>query len=113
MIPTVEKEQTLRDIRKSLTDLDKERFNKRNTYEDVAILENTIYHLREAERALIAEKETELIERLKAAAQSLSVHSKNVRANVAKMNRTSKIVNEIEEIIKKIAQVIKEFNRWH
>lgn len=113
MIPKVEKEKTLKDIRKSLSDLDTERFRKRSTYEDVAILENAICQLRDAERALIEDKENELIARLKDAAQTLSIHSKNVRANVAKMNRTAKVMDDIEGIVKRVAEVIREFNRWN
>ena len=113
MIPTADREWTLKEIRKALADLDKERFVKRSSYEDVAILENAIHELRDAERALIAQNEQELISQLRNAAQALSLHSKTVRMNVAKMNRTSKLVDRIEGVVKRLIEVIREFNRWH
>lgn len=113
MIPKEDRDKTLKDIRKALAALDNERFVKKSSYEDVVYLENSIHELRDAERALIESKETELINKLKSAAQSLSDHSKVIRANVAKMNRTTKVMDEIEEIIKRVVDVISEFNRWH
>ena len=113
MIPTADREWTLKEIRKTLADLDKERFVKRSSYEDVAILENAIHELRDAERALIAQNEQELISQLRNAAQALSLHSKNVRMNVAKMNRIIRIMDNIDNVVKKVVAVIKEFNRWH
>lgn len=113
MIPSPDREWTLKEIRKALADLDRERFVKRNSYEDVAIFENTIHQLKNAERALIEQKEDELITQLKLAAQSLSEHSKNIRANVAKMNRTAKVMDTIEKVVKRVVEVIREFNRWH
>lgn len=113
MIPTADREWTLKEIRKSLADLDKERFVKRSSYEDVAILENAIHELRDAERALIAQNEEELIAQLRNAAQALSLHSKTVRMNVAKMNRTIRIMDNIDKVVNRVVAVIKEFNRWH
>ena len=113
MIPTADREWTLKEIRKSLADLDKERFVKRSSYEDVAILENAIHELRDAERALIAQNEEELIAQQRNAAQALSLHSKTVRMNVAKMNRTIRIMDNIDNVVKRVVAVIKEFNRWH
>ena len=113
MIPTADREWTLKEIRKSLADLDKERFVKRSSYEDVAILENAIHELRDAERALIAQNEQELIAQLRNAAQALSLHSKTIRMNVAKMNRIIKIMDNIDNVAKRVVAVIKEFNRWH
>ena len=113
MIPSADRDWTFKEIRRALADLDKERFVKRSSYEDVAILENTIHELRDAERALIEQNEEKLIKQLKQAAQSLSLHSKNIRANVAKMNRTSKLVDRIEGVVKRLIEVIREFNRWH
>ena len=113
MIPTADREWTLKEIRKSLADLDKERFVKRSSYEDVALLENAIHELRDAERALIAQNEEELIAQLRNAAQALSLHSKTVRMNVAKMNRTIRIMDNIDNVVKRVVAVIKEFNRWH
>lgn len=113
MIPSADKEWTLKEIRKALADLDRERFVKRSSYEDVAILENSIHQLRDAERALIEQNEDELIKQLKLAAQSLSAHSKQIRANVAKMNRTAKVMDNIESVVKRVVEVIREFNRWH
>ena len=113
MIPSADRDWTFKEIRRALADLDKERFVKRSSYEDVAILENTIHELRDAERALIEKNEEKLIKQLKQAAQSLSLHSKNISANVAKMNRTSKLVDRIEGVVKRLVEVIREFNRWH
>lgn len=113
MIPAPEKEWTLAQIRVALASLDRERFVKRSSYEDVAILENSIHELRNAERALIAQNEEELISRLKSAAQSLSTHSRTIRMNVAKMNRTVKVMDQIEGVIKRVSDVMREFNKWH
>ena len=113
MIPTADREWTLKEIRKSLADLDKERFVKRSSYEDVAILENAIHELRDAERALIAQNEEELITQLRNAAQALSHHSRTIRMNIAKMNRTIKVMDNIDNVVKRVVEVIKEFNRWH
>ncbi len=113
MIPSADRDWTFKEIRRALADLDKERFVKRSSYEDVAILENTIHELRDAERALIEQNEEELIKQLKQAVQSLSLHSKNIRSNVSKMNRTSKLVDRIEDVVKRLVAVIREFNRWH
>lgn len=113
MIPTADREWTLKEIRKSLADLDKERFVKRSSYEEVAILENAIHELCDAERALIAQNEEELIAQLRNAAQELSLHSKTIRMNVAKMNRTIKIMDNIQNVVNRVVEVIKEFNRWH
>ena len=113
MIPTADREWTLKEIRKSLADLDKERFVKRSSYEDVAILENAIQELRDAERALIAQNEEELIAQLRNAAQALSLHSKTIRMNVAKMNRTIKIMDNIQNVVKRVVGVIAEFNKWN
>lgn len=113
MIPSADRDWTFKEIRSALADLDRERFVKRSSYEDVAILENTIHELRDAERALIEQNEEKLIKQLKQAAQSLSLYSKNLRANVAKMNRTSKLVDRIEDVVKRLVEVIREFNRWH
>jgi hypothetical protein len=113
MIPYEDREWTLKEIRKALASLDNERFVKRSSYEEVALLENSIHDLRDAERALIAQNEEELINKLKLAAQSLAEHSRNIRANVAKMNRTAKVMDGIEKVVKRVVDVIQEFNRWH
>lgn len=113
MIPSADREWTLKEIRRALADLDKERFVKRSSYEDVAYLENAIHDLRDAERSLISEKEEELISQLRHAAIILADHSRTIRANVAKMNRMAKVVDNIESVVKRIVDVIQEFNRWH
>ena len=111
MIPSADREWTLKEIRRALADLDKERFVKRSSYEDVAYLENAI--LRDAERSLISENEEELISQLRHAATILADHSRTIRANVAKMNRMAKVVDNIEGVVKRVVDVIQEFNRWH
>lgn len=113
MIPLTDREWTLKEIRRALADLDKERFVKKSSYEDVAYLENAIHELRDAERSLISEKEEELISQLRNAATLLSEHSRAIRANVAKMNRMAKVLDNIESVVKRVVDVIQEFNRWH
>lgn len=113
MIPSTDREWTLIEIRRALADLDKERFVKRSSYEDVAYLENAIHELRDAERSLISEKEEELISQLRNVATLLSEHSRAIRANVAKMNRMAKVLDNIESVVKRVVDVIQEFNRWH
>lgn len=113
MIPSTDRDWTLKEIRRALADLDKERFVKKSSYEDVAYLENAIHELRNAERSLISEKEEELISQLRNAATLLSEHSRAIRANVAKMNRMAKVLDNIESVVKRVVDVIQEFNRWH
>lgn len=113
MIPSTDREWTLKEIRKALADLDKERYVKRSSYEDVAYLENVIHELRDAERSLMSEKEEELISQLRNAAIILTDHSRTIRANVAKLNRITKVVDNIESVVKRVVDVIQEFNRWH
>ena len=71
MIPTADREWTLKEIRKALADLDKERFVKRSSYEDVAILENAFYELCDVGRALVAQNEEELISQLRHVGRAL------------------------------------------
>lgn len=113
MIPSTDRDWTLKEIRRALADLDKERFVKKSSYEDVAYLENAIHELRNAERSLISDKEEELISQLRNAATLLSEHSRAIRANVAKMNRMAKVLDNIESVVKRVVDVIQEFNRWH
>lgn len=113
MIPSADREWTLKEIRRALADLDKERFVKRSSYEDVAYLENAIHELRDAERSLISEKEEVLISQLRNAATLLSEHSRAIRTNVAKMNRMAKVLDNIESVVKRVVDVIQEFNRWN
>lgn len=104
--------ETLTDVRKAIKEADRLRFQSTTQTSDVILLENTIHDLRNVERALVKRDEKFLTQSIKKASTTLKEYSGHVRTAVTKFNSSAKVLDVIEKVLKRFAQVLLEINLW-
>ena len=104
--------QTLKELRASIKDIDIKRRAKDINAAEVEALEQTAVTLRDAERLAIAKIQKQLIKDIQERTASLNEQAKVIRAKVAKMNRTPKVLNSIETAIKTAVKIITAVAKW-
>lgn len=108
-----EQEQTLKELRASLKEIDAIRLTKDFSDAECEALELTVVALREAERVCIAKIQNQLIKDLQAQSVSLNEQAKAIRARVTKMNKLpNKVLANIQSVLKTAVKVIAAVAKW-
>ena len=106
-------EQTLNELRASLTEVDAMRRIKDISEPEREALELTAVALRDAERILITKMQNQLVKDLQAQTASLNEQAKAIRASVTQMNKLpNKVLDKIESIIKTAVKIIALVVKW-
>ena len=106
-------EQTLKDLRASINEIDAMRLVKDISGPERESLEMTAVALRDAERVCIAKMQNQLTKDLQAQTASLNEQAKVIRARVTKMNKfPNKVLDNIETVIKTAVKIVAAIARW-
>jgi N-methylhydantoinase B/oxoprolinase/acetone carboxylase alpha subunit len=104
--------QTLKELRASMNEIDAMRRVKDISEHEREALELTTVALRDAERLCIAKTQNQLIKDLQAQTASLNEQAKVIRARVTKMNKMPKVLDNIESIIKTAVKIVAAIAKW-
>jgi hypothetical protein len=105
-------EQTLKELRASIKEIDAMRLVKELTDPEREALELTAVALRDAERLCIAKMQNQLIKDLQAQTASLNEQAKIIRDRVTKMNKLPKVLDNIETVIKIAVKIVFAITKW-
>ena len=105
-------EQTLYELRASITEIDAMRRVNDISEPEREALELTAVALRDAERMLIAKMQNQLIKDLQAQTASLNEQAKVIRARVTQMNKLPKVLDKIESVIKTAVKIVAAIVKW-
>ena len=106
-------EQTLKELRESLNEIDAMRLVKDISDPEREALELTAVALRDAERLCITKMQNQLIKDLQTQTASLNEQAKVIRARVTKMNKfPNKVLDNIESVIKIAVKIVAAVARW-
>jgi hypothetical protein len=104
--------QTFKELRASLQEVDTLRLSKELSDYEREALELTAVALRDAERVAIAKTQSQIIKDLEAQAAGLQAQAKVIRARVTRMNKTSKVLDKVESVIKTAVRVVAVVAKW-
>ena len=104
--------QTLKDLRASIKEIDTMRSVKDITDAEREALELAAVALRDAERILIAKMQTQLIKDMEKQTASLTEQARIIRARVTKMNKVPKVLDNIETVLKTATKIIAVIAKW-
>ena len=104
--------QTLKDLRASIKEIDTMRSVKDITDPEREALELAAVALRDAERILIAKMQTQLIKDMEKQTASLTEQARIIRARVTKMNKVPKVLDNIETVLKTATKIIAVIAKW-
>jgi len=106
-------EQTLKELRASLAEVDAMRRDKDLTEPEREALELSAVALRDAERMLVAKMQNQLVKDLQAQTASLNEQAKVIRARVTQMNKLpSKVLKNIQAVIKTAVRIVAAVAKW-
>ena len=105
-------EQTLKELRASITEIDALRLVKDISEPEREALELTAVALRDAERLLIAKMQNQLVKDLQVQTANLNEQAKVIRARVTKMNKLPKVLDTIESVIKTAVKIVAAIAKW-
>lgn len=108
----VSKEQTLKELRASLKEIDEKRRDKHLSDAEREVLELTAVALRNAERIAIAKIEKQIIQEMEKKTADLNAQAKVIRAKVTNMNQVPEVLNKIESIIKIAVKIVAAVAKW-
>ena len=108
----INEEQTLKNLRASIKEIDTMRRVKDITDIEREALELTAVALRDAERLLIAKTQNQLIKDMQQQTDSLNEQAKVIRARVTKMNKMPKVLDNIETILKTATKILIAIAKW-
>ena len=109
---SVSKEQTLKELRASLEEIDEKRRDKPLSDPEREVLELTAVALRDAERIAIAKIEKQIIQEMEEKTADLNAQAKVIRAKVTNMNQVPEVLNKIESIIKIAVKIVAAVAKW-
>lgn len=109
---SVSKEQTLKELRASLEEIDAKRRDKPLSDPEREVLELTAVALRDAERIAIAKIEKQIIQEMEEKTADLNAQAKIIRAKVTNMNQVPEVLNKIESIIKIAVKIVAAVAKW-
>lgn len=98
--------KTFSEIRSALAEIDNQRKDKTLSDTERELLELSAVRLREAERQLIEAKEKNIITGLDSSIKNLSTLTKEIRESVARMNKTVRTLDSIENVIKQLVKIL-------
>lgn len=108
----VSKEQTLKELRASLKEVDQKRRDQHLSGSEREALELTAVTLRDAERVAIAKIQKQVIKDMTAKTADLNARAKIIRAKVTQMNRVPKVLDKIESVIKIAVKIVTAVTKW-
>ena len=106
-------EQTLKDLRISMKEIDGMRRIKDISEPEREALELTAVALRDAERILIAKMQNQLVKDWQAQTANLNEQARAIRASVTKMNKLpNKVLDKIVTVIKTAVKIVAAIAKW-
>jgi hypothetical protein len=105
-------DQTLKQLRASLQEIDTMRHIKDMSEEERAALELTAVALRDAERIAIATTQKQFIKDMETQTANLTAQAKVIRARVTQLNKMPKVLNNIESVIKTAVKIVAAIAKW-
>jgi len=106
------KNDTLKELRASIKDIDVKRQDKNLSETEQEALELTAIALRDAERVAIDKIQKQFIKEMQERTASLNEQARTIRAKVTKMNKTPKVLNSIETAIKTAVKIVAAIAKW-
>ena len=104
--------QTLKELQESIKAIDNKRSNKDISDTEREVLELTAVALRDAERVAIAAIQKQVIKNMEAKTAALNAQAKEIRAKVTKINKTPKVLDSIESVIKTAVKIVAAIAKW-
>ncbi|MDR0796055.1 MAG: hypothetical protein LBE79_08425 [Tannerella sp.] len=104
--------KTLKELQASILEIDNRRRSEDLTNAEREVLELTAVALRDAERIAIATLQKQLIKDMEAQTAALNARAKVIRAKVTQMNKTPKVLNSIELVIKIAVKIVAAVAKW-
>ena len=104
--------QTLKEWQASLKEIDAMRRAKELSDPEREALELTAVALRDAERLAIAKMQKEWIKDVEAQTANLNAQARAIRARVTRMNKTAKVLDQIESAIKIAVKIVAAIAKW-
>ena len=104
--------QTLKELQASLKEIDAMRRAKELSDPEREALELTAVALRDAERLAIAKMQKKWIKDVEAQTANLNAQARAIRARVTRMNKTAKILDQIESAIKIAVKIVAAIAKW-
>ena len=104
--------QTLKELQESIKAIDIKRSNKDISDAEREVLELTAVALRDAERVAIAAIQKQVIKNMKEKTAALNAQAKVIRAKVTKINKTPKVLDSIESVIKTAVKIVAAIAKW-
>jgi len=104
--------QTLKELQASLKEIDTLRLAKDVSDSEREALELTAVSLRDAERLLIAKIQKQWIQDVEEQTALLTAHARAIRARVTRMNKTAKVLDQVESAIKTAVKIVAAIAKW-
>ena len=104
--------QTLKDLQASIKAIDVKRSGDDITDDEREVLELTAIALRDAERVAIATIQKQVIKNMEEKTAALNALAKVIRAKVTKTNKTPKVLDSIESVIKTAVKIVAAIAKW-
>ena len=104
--------QTLKELQASLKEIDAMRSAKELSDSERKTLELTAVTLRDAERLAIAKMQKEWIKDIEKQTADLNAQARAIRARVTRMNKTAKVLDQIESVVKTAVKIVAAIAKW-
>ena len=104
--------QTLKELQASIKAIDEKRSSKDISDSEREVLELTAVALRDAERVAIAAIQKQVIKDMEEKTAALNAQAKVIRAKVTKINKTPKVLDSIESVIKTAVKIVAAIAKW-
>ena len=104
--------QTLKELQASIKVIDEQRSNKEISDAEREVLELTAVALRDAERIAIAAIQKQVIKNMEEKTAALNAQAKVLRAKVTQINKTPKVLDSIESVIKTAVKIVAAIAKW-
>jgi len=104
--------QTLKELQTSIKAIDEKRSSKELSDAEREVLELTAVALRDAERVAIAATQKQVIKDMEEKTAALNAQAKVIRAKVTKINKTPKVLDSIESVIKTAVKIVVAIAKW-
>jgi len=104
--------QILKDLQASIKAIDAKRSSHDITDDEREALELTATALRDAERVAIAAIQKQVIKDMEEKTAALNATAREIRAKVTKINKTPKVLDSIESVIKTAVKIVAAIAKW-
>jgi len=104
--------QTLKELQALIKAIDEKRSSSEIADSEREVLELTAVALRDAERVAIAAIQKQVIKNMDEQTASLNAQAKVIRAKVTQINKTPKVLDSIESVIKTAVKIVAAIAKW-